>query len=245
MSAEDAVMVAANARQEVRRSLDRMEYHLGRGQRGVRGVKREVDFLDALSRQAARVGQATAGTTRLAGGDQLLGRKAQAALSSGNSAAIGRTKSSLLAGFSDDVMWGAREWTYRDSVGWIWQTNGSACVTCLANHGHVFHGYFSPEHPSCLCFPEDVSRAAARGVEPLNDSQLLNIMMTSNNPRWREQGRLVQDGFWSLSDAIDANRRPNTKARYEQQALARLVRGGVQPAPRVIQRTTPAASEET
>lgn len=251
MSAEDAVFVAANAREEVRKSLDRMQYHLGRGTKGLRGVAREVDYLDALSRQAARLGQSTAGATRMARGNQGLGTKALDALSKpGNTAYIGRTKSSLLAGFSDDVMWGAREWTYTEGrTVWVWVTNGSACAACLANHGSTFQTYFSPEHPSCLCYPERVSVARENGVTRLDDDTLLNVMRTSNNPRWRAQAQLVDNGTLSVRDAIQLNRRPATAAKYRADALARLQRGGppasqrlITPTGRAVQPTQPTAT---
>jgi len=41
MAAEEAVFTAAVARDEVRKSLMRMEYHMSRGPAGLRGVTRE------------------------------------------------------------------------------------------------------------------------------------------------------------------------------------------------------------
>lgn len=221
MAAEDSVMVAAHAREEVRKSLDRMAYHLTRGPRGVRGWEREVRFLDSLSKQSARLGQNTALGTAIAGGKEGLGSRALAALEGGNSASIGRTKSSLLASFSDDTMLGARAWTYEGGftnvdATWIWMANASACAACLANHGEKFYGAMVPEHPSCLCWPTDDNDALARGVKKLDDGQLLDTMRNSNNPRWRAQAQLVDDGRFSVRDVINLNKRPSTFKYYKQ-----------------------------
>ena len=131
MAAEDAVLTAAIARQQVRESLDRLEFHLGRGVRGQLGVDREVRYLDSLSKQAARLGQTTAVGSTLAPGKEGLGTRAKIALSSGNSAAIGRTKSSLLASFSDDVMLGARQWTYGDVRTHLGLGSKRQCLCCM------------------------------------------------------------------------------------------------------------------
>lgn len=221
MAAQDAVLVAAVARQNVRDSLARMEYHLARGARGTLGVEREVLFLDGLSREATRLG----GNTQVGfktKATQGLGARAKAALSSGSGATIGRAKSSLLATFSDETMFGARSWTYAGGQQWVWQANASACAACLANHGSRFFGSMFPEHPSCLCFPVPPDQAGH--ITSLSDSQLTDVLRDSNNPRFRAQAKLIDSGRLSVRDAIAGARRPSTRAFYER-TLARLTEG--------------------
>ena len=235
MAAEDAVLTAALARQEVRQSLDRMEYHLGRGPRGQLGVDREVRFLDALSKQSARLGQNTAHGAQIAGGKTGLGTRAKAVLSRGNGAQIGRTKSSLLASFSDDTMLGARQWTYDSQLNpeWVWVANASACAACLANHGIRHRNAMTPEHPSCLCYPETVDRAKEKNVEALDDQTLLQVMRDSNNPRWRAQADLVDRGQLSVRDAIELNKRPGT-ARFYRNTLRQQAKEAPSPGPAAV-----------
>lgn len=209
MAAEDAVFVAANAREEVRKSLERMEFHLGRGRRGFRGVQREVNFLDALGRQSARLGGATAGTVSV-GATPRLGQQALEGMragAAGNAAVRGRAKSSVLAKFSENTMAGARQWTYLGATTWMWIANGSACVACLDNHGTISSGSFTPEHPSCLCFPENPGLAQARGVQRLSDQQLQGVLLNSNNIRFVRVGNLIRNGTKTRREAAaDASR---------------------------------------
>lgn len=218
MAGEDAVLTAAHAREEVRKSLDRMQFHLERGVRGQRGWEREVRFLNALSAQSARLGQTAGAGIPIATGKDGLGDRALAALSEGNSAQVGRTKSSLLASFSDDTMLGARNWTYEGdpNAEWIWVANASACPACLARHGQRFTGAMVPTHPSCLCYPEPPDVARELGVEALSDDQLLEVMRTSNNPRWRAQYDAIQRGEITLSDAVSAAQRRSFKRFYQK-----------------------------
>lgn len=222
MAAEDAVLVAATARNSVRDSLDRMAFHLARGKRGALGVSREVEFLDGLSREATRLGGGTQ-VGKVTTATQGLGSKAKAALSGGNSATIGRAKSSLLATFSDDTMYGARSWTYTGgNMSWVWQANGSACAACLSNHGSTYFGSMYPEHPSCLCFP--VNPVNAGHISALSDKQLLDVLRSSNNPAFRAQANLVDRGGITVRDAINNARRPSTRLHYAK-TLRRLESG--------------------
>lgn len=203
MSAEAAVFTAAVARDEVRNSLNRLEYHLARGARGKLGVDREVGYLNALGRQSARLGNATAGGINV-GAKAGLGEKAKQAMiaqGQGSSASSGRLKSSLLANYSEDTMSGAREWTYDGNQTWVWTANASACPACLANHGQTFTGPFVPMHPSCLCFPQELEAAGKAGVEQLSDKQLVDTLLASNNSVFVKAGVQVRSGLMSVEEA--------------------------------------------
>lgn len=169
MPANDAVATAAVARREVRNSLDRLEYHLGRGSRGRRGVEREVRLLDALHRQAVQNAGKSVGRSFIARPQESFGQKAVAALSSGNTARIGRAKSSVLADFSADVLKPVRDEAGRLGK-WTWVTNASACPSCLSRHGYDFSGPFIPLHPSCLCI---AAPQGTPGLRPLSRQEII------------------------------------------------------------------------
>ena len=214
MAAEDAVLTAALARDEVRKSLARMEYHLARGPRGVLGVNREVAFLDAMGRQSARLGNTVATAATNVSAKPGLGLRAKSALTAqagGNTASAGRLKSSLLSEYSQDTMNGAREWTYTGEQPWVWATNASACPACLHNHGSTFEGPFVPMHPSCLCFPLDPADAAEAGVEQLTDKQLTDTLLASNNRAFVQVGQKLADNTLTVGTAArEATRRSAT-----------------------------------
>jgi len=220
MAAEEAVFTAAVARDEVRKSLMRMEYHMSRGPAGLRGVTREQNFLDALGRQSARLGAGTAGGVNV-GAKAGLGTRARAALiarQNGNGVSAGRFRSSLLAEFSQDTMSGAREWTYDGKSEWVWVSNASACPACLDQHGKRFKGAFVPMHPSCLCFPQDPQEAAANGVQPLTEQQLVDTLMASNNAAFASVGEAVRSGRMSIAEAAEQATRRSAKglARWQK-----------------------------
>lgn len=203
MAGEDAVFTAAVARDEVRKSLARMEYHLNRGRKGERGWLRERDFLNALGRQSSKLG---GGAGTAIGGAPGLGERALRAMQIQNangapSAATGRLKSSILGDFSADTMNGAREWTYDGQQEWIWTANASACPACLDNHGKRFTGPFVPMHPSCLCFPQQPVDAAAQGVRPLDTRQVVGTLTKSNNPQFRAVGQQIRAGITTTKEA--------------------------------------------
>ena len=203
MAGEDAVFTAAVARDEVRKSLARMEYHLNRGRKGERGWLRERDFLNALGRQSSKLG---GGAGTAIGGAPGLGERALRAMQIQNangapSAATGKLKSSILGDFSADTMNGAREWTYDGQQEWIWTANASACPACLDNHGKRFTGPFVPMHPSCLCFPQQPVDAAAQGVRPLDTRQVVGTLANSNNPQFRAVGNQIRAGVTTTKEA--------------------------------------------
>lgn len=209
MAAEDAVLTAAYARDEVRKSLARMDYHLARGPRGLRGVQREVAFLDALGRQSARLGAQTAAGVNV--GTKGLGTRALEAMQSGPGAKRGRIKSSILAEFSQDTMSGAREWTYSSDANWVWRANASACAACLSQHGSVQAGPFWQMHPSCLCYPEDVGSANAAGVRPLSDQEVVQTLVDSNNAQFASVGRMLERGQLTVEEAAQIAMRRSRK----------------------------------
>ena len=211
MSAEEAVFTAATARDQVRKSLARMEYHMSRGPRGLRGVEREQAFLNALGRQAARLGAGTAGGINVSA-KGALGTRARAAMlakANGRGDTAGRLKSSLLAEFSQDTMSGARDWTYADpEAQWVWITNASACPACLDNHGKRFQGPFTPMHPSCLCYPERPEQAAQDGVRTLTSREIMGTLENSNNVAFAKEGAAIRAGRRTIKDAaVDSTRR--------------------------------------
>lgn len=181
MAATDAITSTAVARREVRRSLERLEYHLGRGAKGRLGVQREIRFLDALHRQSVRVAGVAAGRSMRAFPMESFGAKAAAALSTGNRSVIGRMKSSILADFAADSLEPARAWAEFAADGWVWTANASACPTCLSMHGSVGRGPFMPMHPSCLCIPQDIGTP---GLHRLTDDQLVQVAREYGNPRY-------------------------------------------------------------
>lgn len=178
--ATDAVTATAVARREARASLDRMEYHLGRGTRGARGVAREVRFLDALHSSTVRQTGASVGAKFTGSANFPLGQKAVSALSGGNSATIGRMKSSILADFSADALQGPRSIGSLESQ-WRWTANASACPSCLDRHGQPFSGDFVPLHPSCLCIPQPTNTP---GLRPLSDGELVEMAEQYGSPRY-------------------------------------------------------------
>ena len=185
MAATDAVTSTAIARREVRRSLDRLEYHLSRGPRGVRGVEREVRFLDALHRRSVAQAGRAVGASYTSTPIDSFGRKAAAALSTGSASTVGRMKSSVLADFAVDSLQPARDFALRADV-WVWTANASACPTCLNRHGQTYSGgqLFTPAHPSCLCIPQPVGTP---GLRPLSDGELVEAYESYGDPRYRAQ----------------------------------------------------------
>ena len=223
MAAEEAVFTAATARTEVRKSILRMEYHIARGPKGARGVAREVAYLDAMGRQSARLGAKTAAGVNVSA-KKGLGQRARDALSakaSGNGASAGRLRSSLLAEYSQDTMSGAREWTNDVSAVWVWVANASACPACLDQHGKTFNGPFTPMHPSCLCYPEAPDVAAANGVDPLTQAQLVKTLVTSNNPAFAATGKALADGAITVEEAAAAATRRSAKGLKRWQLALR------------------------
>lgn len=190
MAASDAVYSTAIARREVRNSLNRLDYHLGRGPRGVRGVNREIRFLDALHRQSVRVSGASVGRAYTASPIVSFGNKAAAALSSGSSSQVGRMKSSLLADFSVDSLKPVRDSMLNQD--WVWVANGSACPTCLLEHGseHPSYETFSPMHPSCLCIP----MPADLGIRRLSDAELVSTVEQYGLERYQGQVQAFKEG---------------------------------------------------
>ncbi len=238
MGAEEAVYTAAVARDEVRNSLNRMDYHMSRGRAGLRGVTREQNYLNALGRQASKLGAGTAGGVNV-GAKTGLGTRARAALlakANGRTDTAGRLKSSLLAEFSQDTMSGSREWTYDSNEVWVWTANASACPACLSNHGLQFTGPFSPEHPSCLCFPQQPSDAAANGVRPLSSREMIGTLTGSNNPAFAALGQAVRTGKVTLDQAAKGAVRRSAKgakrwkATLDDQAERAAALGGETPA---------------
>ena len=220
MPAEEAVFTAAVARTEVRKSLARMEYHLTRGAAGVRGVDREIAFLDGLGRQSARLGAKTAGGANVTSAPGL-GRRARTALvrqQMGQGASAGRIKSGILAEFSQDTMSASREWTYDGEQTWIWTTNASACAACLDNHGKTFKGAFQQMHPSCLCFPQPPDEAAKAGVKLLTSRQIVQTLVKSNNPAFRKVAVQIQQGAITIDEAAAAATRLSGKGRARWRA---------------------------
>jgi hypothetical protein len=237
MGAEEAVYTAAVARDEVRNSLNRMEYHMSRGKAGLRGVTREQNYLNALGRQASKLGAGTAGGVNV-GAKTGLGTRARAALlaqANGRTDTAGRLKSSLLAEFSQDTMSGAREWTYDGEQTWVWTANASACPACLDNHGKIYKGPFTPEHPSCLCFPQEGTDAAANGVRPLTGREITGTLTDSNNPAFAAVGQALRTGKVTIDQAAAGAARRSAKgarrwkATLDDQAERAAALGGEAP----------------
>ena len=179
MPVADAVTTTAIARREARNSIERMQFHLGRGVKGAVGVDREVRFLDALHKNSVNQGARAVGRSSRVVAPSF-GQKAKDALSTGNKATVGRAKSSILADFSADSLQIPRDNALLLGE-WIWQANASACATCLSDHGHRFTGLFVGNHPSCLCVPAEVGTP---GLNPLSDQEIVSTMRQFGDPRY-------------------------------------------------------------
>lgn len=211
MAGADAVRTTAIARREVRASIERMEYHLGRGPRGVRGVQREVNFLNALHRKAGELGGKAVGLSTSVVPIRSFGDEVLAALGGADSRSIGRVKSSILADFSADGLTQARK---RGTVGdleWVWVANSSACPTCLAKHGYQHKGEFVPTHPSCLCIPEEPSDE----IRPLKADEIVNMQRKYGDRRYKGLIDDLESGKKTLSE-ISGVENVNASARGRQ-----------------------------
>jgi len=201
VAAPQAVGSVAVARSEVRNSLERLEYHLARGKRGVKGVRREKAYLDALHRQTVRMsGRATGRAYGVRSSVRSFGTKAAEALATGDTRTIGRVKSSILADFSSDGLQPARDWAALSADRWMWVANASACPTCLSKHGRPFSGPFIPSHPSCLCIPQTPAEANASAVRPLSSSDIVSTARQYGDPRYYKKIEDFDDGLISLKD---------------------------------------------
>lgn len=180
MAGADAVRTTAIARREVRASIERMQYHLERGPRGVRGVQREVNFLNALHRKTGELGGRAVGMATTVNPSRSFGNETLQALMGANSKTIGRVKSSVLADFSADGLTQARNRVTIKGEQWVWVANASACPTCLSKHGRLYKGQFVPTHPSCLCVPEEPSDE----IRPLKQHELIRMQREYGNPRY-------------------------------------------------------------
>lgn len=223
MAATDAVTATAVARREARESIARMEYHLSRGPKGAKGVRREVSFLDALHRRTITETGRAVGTSVIGRADSKLGQKALAALQSGNSAAIGRAKSSVLADFSADALQAPRQQASA-LASWKWTANASACPSCLDRHGRTYSGDFTPLHPSCLCIPQPTSTP---GLRELSDSELVEMSEQYGNPRYRSQVEQFKRGDISRGD-LSGLEAVNTTRQGAQAVAEHLAKGEVQ-----------------
>ena len=230
MAAADAVRSTAIARQEVRASLERMEFHLGRGVRGTRGVQREVRFLDGLHRATAQQGARAVGSSVAINPRRSFGGEALSAIRGGQGQTISAAKSSVLADFSADGLQASRDLAGR-LPSWKWTANGSACPTCLSKHGNVFTGVFIPTHPSCLC----IASTMASDVRPLTEGELVNMQAQYGDPRY---GKLMDDlknGRKTMADVravenVNASRKGFLAVR--QHNLEGVVRQRALPGPR-------------
>ena len=199
MAAPDAVGNVAVARSEVRRSLERLEYHLGRGAKGARGVRREIAYLDALHRQTVRLSGRAVGAAYTGRSLESFGQKAAEGLASSGRAA-GRMKSSILADFSSDGLQPARDWTLGASDRWIWTANASACPTCLSKHGRSYTGGFIPSHPSCLCIPTPFLDARDQIIRPLSHDELVSTAREYGDPRYYKRLDDFENGLIDFDD---------------------------------------------
>lgn len=181
MAGSDAVRTTAIARREVRASIERMEYHLGRGPRGVRGVQREVNFLNALHRKSGELGGRAVGRSTAVSPIRNFGEEVLQSLSGADSRSIGRVKSSVLADFSADGLTQARNQVTVGDIEWVWVANSSACPTCLSKHGYEHKGDFVPTHPSCLCIPERPSDE----IRPLTTDEIISMQRKYGDPRYK------------------------------------------------------------
>lgn len=200
MPAPDAVAGVAVSRAEVRKSLNRLEYHLNRGVKGARGVRREIAYIDALHRQTVRLSGLATGQPYTTNPLTSFGNKAAASLNSGNTRTIGRIKSSILADYSSDGLQPARDWTLVGGREWIWVANASACPTCLSKHGRAYKGPFVPSHPSCLCIPETPAQATSNGVTQLSGETVGEQLLNYGDPRYYGKARELKNGTLNLGD---------------------------------------------
>ena len=199
MAAPQAVGNVAVARSEVRKSLDRLEYHLGRGARGAKGVRREIAYLDALHRQTVRLSGRAVGAAYTGRPLESFGTKAAEGLV-GSGRARGRMKSSILADFSSDGLQPTRDWTRGTNDLWIWTANASACPTCLAKHGRSQRGGFVPSHPSCLCIPTPFLDARDQVVRPLSHDELVSTAREYGDPRYYKRLSDFENGLIDFDD---------------------------------------------
>jgi len=200
MAGADAIGAVAVSRAEVRKSVDRLESHLARGAKGGRGVRREINFLNALHRQTVRLSGVATGNPYTSA-PSVFGQKAAEGLASGNTRTIGRVKSSILADFSSDGLQPARDWTLTGGGVWTWQANSSACPSCLSAHGGRNTGPFVPKHPSCLCIPIPNGEAQANGVTSLTPNTIGDQILAYGDPRYYKMARGLKSGTNSLGDA--------------------------------------------
>lgn len=194
MPAADAVTSTAIARREARNSIERMQFHLGRGVKGTVGVDREVRFLDGLHKSSVGQGANAVGRAAAVNAPSF-GAKAKTALQSGNAATIGRAKSSILADFSADSLQIPRDEAFIMGE-WLWQANASACPTCLDDHGNKNTGGFTPNHPSCYCVPAPIGTP---GLHPLSDAELISTQRAFGDPRYSSQIDKFESGKISRS----------------------------------------------
>lgn len=195
MAASDAVRSTAIARKEVRASLERMEFHIARGPRGLKGVNREVRFLDALHRQTAQLGAKAVGQSAAVNARRSFGQEALSALRSGDGKSISRVKSSVLADFSADGLAAPRSIATR-FPSWKWQANGSACPTCLSKHGNLYTGVFIPTHPSCLC----IAASPSSDVRPLTEGEIIDMQAKYGDGRYKKLMGDLKAGRKTMSD---------------------------------------------
>lgn len=173
----NAVRVTSIAREHARTALDRLINHLRSG--NVKGVRREVSFLNALERQTIRL---SGGVAPRVG----LGTRALKAVSGPRSR---YARASMLATFTDNSMVASRNVVVRQIRNrWIWTANQTACAACLLEHGTRHSGIMSPLHPSCLCIPD--RPGLARELTTREIGQL----MVRRGGRDARFGQLVLDG---------------------------------------------------
>lgn len=232
MAGTQAVGTVAVGRSEVRKSLDRLDYHLARGARGGKGVAREIAYLDRLHGQTVRLGAKAMGTNYIAAPKASFGQKAAGALASGDGRTIGRTKSSILADFSADGLQPARDWTRVSELPWVWTANASACPTCLSKHGSKRTGSFTPSHPSCLCIPTALKPDGsyrpdiASDVRPLSQDELISTAREYGDPRYHKKLRDLEQGLLKMDD-IAALENVNETLRGAQAVAQHLAKGEV------------------
>ena len=225
MGAPEAVGSVAVARSEVRKSLDRLDYHLARGTRGAKGVRREVAYLDALHRQTVRLSGRAVGAAYTGRPLESFGQKAAQGLAT-DGRGRSRMKSSILADFSSDGLQPTRDWTSRTNDLWIWTANASACPTCLAKHGKSGRGQFVPSHPSCLCIPTPFLDARDQLVRPLSQDEFIATAREYGNPRYYKKLDDLENGLLSF-DEIAQVENVNAQARGLAKFRQHLAKGEV------------------
>lgn len=159
---------------------------MARGPKGLRGVTREVAFLDSLHRQATRLGGRAVGASVVSQSSRSFGADTLRALTTADKSTIGRVKSSVLADFSADGLEGPRSIAAATNSEWIWVANSSACPTCLSEHGTKGSGPFVPLHPSCLCIPESLDS----DIRELSADELVSMQRKYGDPRY---AKIVDD----------------------------------------------------